>query len=52
MTADSIERATQSLIAWGIFFGLVIGKPLGIMLASLTAARIKVAELPEGVSTS
>ena len=52
ITADSIERAAQSLIAWGIFFGLVIGKPLGILLASLTAARIKVAELPEGVSTS
>ncbi len=52
ITADSIERATQSLIAWGIFFGLVIGKPLGILLASLAAARVKVAELPEGVSKS
>jgi NhaA family Na+:H+ antiporter len=52
ITADSIERATQSLIAWGIFFGLVIGKPLGILLASLAAARIKVAELPEGISKS
>lgn len=52
ITADSIERATQSLIAWGIFFGLVIGKPLGILLASLVAARVKVADLPEGVSKS
>ena len=52
ITADSIERATQSLIAWGIFFGLVIGKPLGILLASLAAGRIKVADLPEGVSKS
>jgi NhaA family Na+:H+ antiporter len=52
ITADSIERATQSLIAWGIFLGLVIGKPLGILLASLAAARVKVAELPEGVSKS
>lgn len=52
ITADSIERATQSLIAWGIFFGLVIGKPLGILLASLTAARIKVADLPEEANKS
>ena len=50
ITVDSIERATQSLIAWGIFFGLVIGKPLGILMASFAAARLKVAELPEGIS--
>jgi NhaA family Na+:H+ antiporter len=40
------------LIAWGIFFGLVIGKPLGILMASFAAARLKVAELPEGISKS
>lgn len=52
ITFDSIERATQSLIAWGIFFGLVIGKPLGILTASFVADRLKVAELPEGISKS
>ena len=52
ITFDSIERATQSLIAWGIFFGLVIGKPLGILMASFAADRLKVAELPEGISKS
>jgi NhaA family Na+:H+ antiporter len=52
ITANSIESATQSLIAWGIFFGLVIGKPLGILMASFAAARLKVAELPEGISKS
>jgi len=52
ITVDSIERATQSLIAWGIFFGLVIGKPLGILMASFAATRLKVAELPEGISKS
>jgi NhaA family Na+:H+ antiporter len=52
ITFDSIERATQSLIAWGIFFGLVIGKPLGILMASFAATRLKVAELPEGISKS
>jgi NhaA family Na+:H+ antiporter len=52
ITADTIESATQSLIAWGIFFGLVIGKPLGILMASFAAARLKVAEFPEGISKS
>lgn len=34
----------------GIFFGLLIGKPLGIFLASYLAVRLKIAELPEGAS--
>jgi NhaA family Na+:H+ antiporter len=52
ITAETIKGASQSLIAWGIFFGLVIGKPLGILIASLTAARLKVADLPEDVNKS
>jgi len=52
ITAESIKGASQSLIAWGIFFGLVIGKPLGILIASLAAKRLKAAEFPEGVNKS
>jgi NhaA family Na+:H+ antiporter len=52
ITAESIKGASQSLIAWGIFFGLVIGKPLGVLIASITAKRLKVAEFPEGVNNS
>ena len=52
ITAESIEGATQSLIAWGIFFGLVIGKPLGVLIAALAAKRLKLADYPEGVSNS
>jgi NhaA family Na+:H+ antiporter len=52
ITAETIKGASQSLIAWGIFFGLVIGKPLGILIASLAAARLKVADLPEDVNKS
>ena len=52
ITSESIKTASQSLIAWGIFFGLVIGKPLGVRFASLLAKRINVADLPEGVSKS
>ena len=52
ITLDSIEGATQSKIAWGIFFGLVIGKPLGVLLAAIVAKKTKIAEMPDGVSKS
>ena len=52
ITATSIENASQSLIAWGIFFGLVLGKPIGVVLASIAAKRLKVADFPEGISKS
>jgi NhaA family Na+:H+ antiporter len=52
ITSDSIRGASQSLIAWGIFFGLVIGKPLGVLVAALSARSMKVAELPDGVDKS
>jgi NhaA family Na+:H+ antiporter len=52
ITSESIEAASQSLIAWGIFFGLVLGKPLGVLSAALLAKRLKVAELPDGVDKS
>jgi NhaA family Na+:H+ antiporter len=52
ITAESIKDATQSVIAWGIFFGLVIGKPLGVLIASIAAKRSKLAEFPEGATNS
>ena len=52
ITSESIKTASQSLIAWGIFFGLVIGKPLGVLCASLLAKRINIADLPDGVTKS
>ena len=52
ITADSIKDASQSVIAWGIFFGLVVGKPLGVLAASIAANRSKLAEFPEGATNS
>lgn len=37
-------------IPLGIAVGLVVGKPLGIMLTSLAAVRLHIARLPEGVN--
>ncbi len=52
ITSESIAAASHSLIAWGIFFGLVVGKPVGVLSAAMLAKRIKVAELPDGVNKS
>ena len=50
ITSESIRDAATSAIAWGIFIGLVIGKPLGIVAASYTASKARVADLPEGAA--
>ena len=52
ITAESISGASQSLVAWGIFFGLVVGKPLGVLIAAVAANRLKVADFPEGANNS
>ena len=52
ITSESIKGASQSLIAWGIFFGLVVGKPLGVLIASVAAKRLKVADFPESANNS
>jgi len=52
ITSESIRSASHSLIAWGIFFGLVIGKPLGVLFAAVLAKRLKVAELSDGMTKS
>ena len=48
ISRDSIQAALDSPIAWGIFAGLVIGKPLGILAAIYAAKISKVGEIPEG----
>jgi NhaA family Na+:H+ antiporter len=52
ITSESVKGASQSLIAWGIFFGLVVGKPLGVLIASIAAKRSKLADFPEGATNS
>jgi NhaA family Na+:H+ antiporter len=43
-----LREAVGSTIALGITLGLVVGKPLGIVLASLIAVRLGLGRLPEG----
>jgi NhaA family Na+:H+ antiporter len=48
ITEKSLADATSSVIAWGIFLGLVIGKPLGVVVATIAASKGRIADLPEG----
>jgi NhaA family Na+:H+ antiporter len=48
ISSDSISTLS-SRVSIGIILGLVIGKPLGIAIISYGAARLGLAELPEGL---
>ncbi len=48
ITSSSLESALKSPVAWGIFAGLVIGKPLGIVLALILAKKSNVGDYPAG----
>lgn len=45
---DSIQTALDSPIAWGIFAGLVVGKPMGIFATIYASHKSKIGEIPEG----
>ncbi len=45
----TLSAGAPLAIGSGIVLGLVLGKPLGIVLASLAAVGLKLAALPEGV---
>ena len=48
---DIFHRSAEAgSVGMGVFFGLLVGKPLGIFLASWGAVRAGLAELPEGTS--
>ena len=48
ITSSSLESALKSPVAWGIFAGLVLGKPLGIVLALILAKKSNVGDYPAG----
>jgi NhaA family Na+:H+ antiporter len=52
VNSESLSLASKSLIAWGIFLGLVIGKPVGILVTTIAASKLKVADLPQGANKS
>ncbi len=48
ISGDGLRDAARSPITWGIFFGLLAGKPLGIVLATRAAVRAGLADNPPG----
>lgn len=52
VNSETLSQATQSVIAWGIFFGLVAGKPIGILATTIAAAKLNIADFPKGASKS
>lgn len=52
ITSESIKLAIVSPIAWGVFFGLVLGKPLGILSAVIIGKRFNVGDYPGSADKS
>jgi len=50
ISANALESAANSPIAWGIFLGLVVGKPFGIIFSVVVAKRVNLGDYPEGAS--
>ena len=51
ITIDSISDALGSPIAWGIFAGLVIGKPIGVLASVFIARKINLGQYPQGAKS-
>jgi Na+:H+ antiporter, NhaA family len=49
VSSESIRAAIANPIAWGVFVGLVVGKPVGVLLFSWLGMRFKIGQLPEGI---
>jgi NhaA family Na+:H+ antiporter len=52
LSGAGLREAASSTVTWGIVVGLVVGKTVGISLATYAAVKSKVCELPRGVSWS
>lgn len=50
LSRTGFAAAFRSPVAWGVFIGLVVGKPLGVVIAVKFAVRAGVADTPAGAS--
>jgi NhaA family Na+:H+ antiporter len=48
--AHALREAATAPVAWGVFLGLVVGKPVGVLLATRAAIRSGAASAPSGTS--
>ena len=47
---QSLQIENVGYVGMGIFFGLLLGKPIGITIASFIAIKCKVGEMPKGAT--
>ncbi len=50
LSAGGFRHAASSRIAWGVLLGLLVGKPLGVILATRTTIRAGFADTPAGAT--
>jgi NhaA family Na+:H+ antiporter len=49
--ASELDNALSNRVTWGVFFGLVVGKTIGIAGTTMLAVALKIGRLPAGVTT-
>ncbi len=50
ISTDGLGNALGSSITWGVFFGLLVGKPIGVVIATRATVRAGVADMPDGAA--
>ena len=50
ISTDGLGDAVRSPITWGVLLGLLVGKPLGVVLATRLTVRAGLADYPEGAA--
>lgn len=50
LVGTDMSQLLSSTAVLGVFFGLVVGKPVGIMLMSFITVKTRLSELPQGVT--
>ena len=50
VSIDGLRDAAGSAVTWGVFLGLLLGKPLGIVLATRGTIRVGLADRPDGAT--
>jgi len=51
ISLSGLRDAAGSAVTWGVFFGLLLGKPLGVVIATRAAVRSGISDSPEGSTT-
>ena len=51
ISLNGLRDAAGSAVTWGVFFGLLLGKPLGVVIATRAAVRSGISDSPSGSTT-